>query len=75
MGLPQEVINSYLKYLEKIEYNYTYKFSKGKDSIMEALKNDKKSLIDNVDIVLISGISMPHIINIKFDELFGVIDY
>ena len=42
---------------------------------MEALKNDKKSLIDNVDIVLLSGISMPHIINIKFDELFEVIDY
>lgn len=75
MGLPQEVINSYLKYIEKINYNYTYKFSKGKDSIMEALKNDKKSLIDNVDIVLLSGISMPNIINLSFDELFEVIDY
>jgi len=75
MGLPQEVINSYLKYIEKINYNYTYKFSKGKDSIMEALKNDKKSLIDNVDIVLLSGISKPNIINLSFDELFEVIDY
>ena len=75
MGLPQEVINSYIKYLEKIEYKYTYQFSKGKDSIMEALKNDKKSLIDNVDIVLLSGISMPNIINLSFDELFEVIDY
>lgn len=75
MGLPQEVINSYLKYIEKINYNYTYKFSKGKDSIMEALKNDKKSLIDNVDIVLLSGISMPNIINLSFDALFEVIDY
>ena len=75
MGLPQEVINSYLKYIEKINYNYTYKFSKGKDSIMEALKNDKISLIDNVDIVLLSGISMPNIINLSFDELFEVIDY
>ena len=75
MGLSQEVINSYLKYIEKINYNYTYKFSKGKDSIMEALKNDKKSLIDNVDIVLLSGISMPNIINLSFDELFEVIDY
>ena len=75
MGLPQEVINSYLKYIEKINYNYTYKFSKGKDSILEALKNDKKSLIDNVDIVLLSGISMPNIINLSFDELFEVIDY
>jgi len=75
MGLPQEVINSYLKYIEKINYNYTYKFSKGKDSIMEALKNDKKSLINNVDIVLLSGISMPNIINLSFDELFEVIDY
>ena len=75
MGLPQEVINSYLKYIEKINYNYTYKFSKGKDSIMEALKNDKKSLIDNVNIVLLSGVSMPNIINLSFDELFEVIDY
>ena len=75
MGLSQEVINSYLKYIEKIDYSYTYKFSKGKDSIMEALKNDKKSLIDNVDIVLLSGISMPNIINLSFDELFEVIDY
>ena len=75
LGLPQEVINSYLKYIEKIDYSYTYKFSKGKDSIMEALKNDKKSLIDNVDIVLLSGISMPNIINLSFDELFEVIDY
>ena len=75
MGLPQEVINSYLKYIEKIDYSYTYKFSKGRDSIMEALKNDKKSLIDNVDIVLLSGISMPNIINLSFDELFEVIDY
>ena len=75
MELSQEVINSYLKYIEKIDYSYTYKFSKGKDSIMEALKNDKKSLIDNVDIVLLSGISMPNIINLSFDELFEVIDY
>jgi 3-dehydroquinate synthase len=75
MGLSQEVINSYLKYLEKIDYNYIYKFSKGKDSIMEALKNDKKSLIDNIDIVLLSGVSMPNIINLSFDELFEVIDY
>ncbi len=75
MGLPQEIIDSYLKYLEKIEYKYTYKFSKGKDSIMQALKNDKKSLIESVDIVLLSGISMPNIVNIKFDELFEVIDY
>ncbi|RPG94265.1 MAG: hypothetical protein CBE13_002970 [Candidatus Pelagibacter sp. TMED253] len=75
MGLPQEVINSYLEYLEKIDYNYTYKFSKGKNSIMEALKNDKKSLTDNVDIVLLSGISMPNIINLSFDQLFEVIDY
>ena len=75
MGLPQEVINSYLKYIEKIDYSHTYKFSKGRDSIMEALKNDKKSLIDNVDIVLLSGVSMPNIINLSFDELFEVIDY
>ena len=75
MGLPQEIIDSYLKYLEKIEYKYTYKFSKGKDSIMQALKNDKKSLIESVDIVLLSGISMPYIVNVKFDELFEVIDY
>ena len=75
MGLPQEVVTSYLQYLEKIDYNYTYKFSKGKNSIMEALKNDKKSLVDNVDIVLLSDISMPNIINLNFDELFEVIDY
>ena len=42
---------------------------------MEALKNDKKSLVDNVDIVLLSDISMPNIINLNFDELFEVIDY
>jgi hypothetical protein len=42
---------------------------------MQALKNDKKSLIESVDIVLLSGISMPNIVNIKFDELFEVIDY
>ena len=72
-GLPQEVIDLYVKYLEKLEYKKSYKFENSIDYLLGILKDDKKSKSDSVDIVLLSGISLPNLISISFDELIEVI--
>ena len=72
-GLPQEVIDLYVTYLEKLEYKKSYKFENSIDYLLGILKDDKKSKSDSVDIVLLSGISQPNLISISFDELIEVI--
>ena len=72
-GLPQEVIDLYVIYLEKLEYKKSYKFENSIDYLLGILKDDKKSKSDSVDIVLLSDISQPNLISISFDELIEVI--
>ena len=72
-GLPQEVIDLYLSYLEKLDFKKSYEFENSIEYLLEILKDDKKSKSDSVDIVLLSGISLPNLISISFDELIEVI--
>jgi 3-dehydroquinate synthase len=72
-GLPQEVVDLYISYLEKLDYKKSYEFENSIDYLLEILKDDKKSKSDSVDIVLLSDISQPNLISISFDELIEVI--
>lgn len=72
-GLPQEVIDLYISYLEKLDFQKSYEFENSNDYLLEILKDDKKSKSDSVDIVLLSDISQPNLISISFDELIEVI--
>ncbi len=72
-GLPQEVIDLYVSYLEKLEYKKSYEFENSIDYLLGILKDDKKSKSDSVDIVLLSDVSQPNLICISFDELIEVI--
>ena len=72
-GLPQEVVDLYLSYLEKLEYKTSYEFQNNIDYLLGILKDDKKSKSDAIDIVLLSDISKPKLISISFDELIEVI--
>ena len=72
-GLPQEVIDLYISYLEKLDYKKSYEFENSIDYLLEILKDDKKSKSDSVDIVLLSDISQPNLISISFDEFIEVI--
>ena len=72
-GLPQEVIDLYISYLEKLDFKKSYEFENSIDYLLEILKDDKKSKSDSVDIVLLSDVSQPNLISISFDELIEVI--
>jgi 3-dehydroquinate synthetase len=71
--LPQEVIDLYVSYLEKLDYKKSYEFVNDIDYLLGILKDDKKSKSDSIDIVLLSDISQPNLISISFDELIEVI--
>ncbi len=72
-GLPQEVIDLYISYVEKLDYKKSYEFENSIDYLLGILKDDKKSKSDSVDIVLLSDVSQPNLICISFDELIEVI--
>ena len=72
-GLPQEVIDLYISYLEKLDFKKSYEFENSIDYLLEILKDDKKSKSDSIDIVLLSDISQPNLISISFYELIEVI--
>ena len=72
-GLPQEVIDLYISYLEKLDFKKSYEFENSIDYLLEILKDDKKSKSESIDIVLLSDISQPNLISISFDELIEVI--
>ena len=72
-GLPQEIIDLYISYLEKLDFKKSYEFENSIDYLLEILKDDKKSKSDSIDIVLLSDISQPNLISISFDELIEVI--
>ena len=75
LGLPKEIIDSYLKYLNQIEYEYEYNFLSNSEKLIEMLKHDKKSNAIGVDIVLLHEIGNPKVINLTFDEVIEAVSY
>ena len=75
LGLPKEIIDSYLNYLNQIEYDYEYNFLSNSEKLIEMLKHDKKSNAIGVDIVLLHEIGNPKVINLTFDEVIEVIKH
>ena len=75
LGLPKEIIDSYLNYLNQIEYEYEYNFLSNSEKLIEMLKHDKKSNAKGVDIVLLHEIGNPKVINLTFNEVIEVIQH
>ena len=75
LGLPKEIIDSYLNYLNQIEYDYEYNFLSNSEKLIEMLKHDKKSNANGVDIVLLHEIGNPKVINLTFNEVIEVIQH
>lgn len=75
LGLPKEIIDSYLNYLNQIEYDYEYNFLSNSEKLTEMLKHDKKSNAKGVDIVLLHEIGNPKVINLTFNEVIEVIQH
>ena len=75
LGLPNEIIDSYLNYLNQIEYDYEYNFLSNSEKLTEMLKHDKKSNAKGVDIVLLHEIGNPKVINLTFNEVIEVIQH
>ena len=75
LGLPKEIIDSYLNYLNQIEYDYEYNFLSKGEKLIEMLKHDKKSSEKGVDIVLLYEIGNPKVINLTFNEVIEVIQH
>jgi len=75
LGLPKEIIDSYLNYLNRIEYDYEYNFLSNSEKLIEMLKHDKKSNAKEVDIVLLYEIGNPKVINLTFNEVIEVIQH
>ena len=75
LGLPKEIIDSYLNYLNQIEYDYEYNFLSNSEKLIEMLKHDKKSNAKGVDIVLLYEIGNPKVINLTFNEVIEVIQH
>ena len=75
LGLPNEIIDSYLNYLNQIEYDYEYNFLSNSEKLIEMLKHDKKSYAKGVDIVLLHEIGNPKVINLTLNEVIEVIQH
>ena len=75
LGLPNEIIDSYLNYLNRIEYDYEYNFLSNSEKLTEMLKHDKKSNAKGVDIVLLHEIGNSKVINLTFNEVIEVIQH
>ena len=75
LGLPNEIIDSYLNYLNQIEYDYEYNFLSNSEKLTEMLKHDKKSNAKGVDIVLLHEIGNSKVINLTFNEVIEVIQH
>ncbi len=72
-GLKDELINLYLKFLEKINFTYSYNFQKPKTELLQILKNDKKVINNNIEIVLISDIAKPKLMKLNLEKLIEVV--
>ncbi len=72
-GLSQEVVDNYNLFLEKLNFRCSYEFINSNNDLLKILEDDKKSIEDSIDIVLLSDISKPNLINLSFDEILKVV--
>ena len=75
LNLDDKVINQYIEFLDKIKFQNTYKFKSSREELIARLKNDKKSLKESVEIILLNQISDPQIVELNFSEVMEVIEY
>jgi len=72
-GLSQEVVDNYNLFLKKINFSNSYEFINNINELIKILEDDKKSTEDSIDIVLLSDISEPNLINLSFGEILEVV--
>ena len=72
-GLSQEVVDNYNLFLKKINFSNSYEFINNINDLIKILEDDKKSIEDSIDIVLLSDISEPNLINLSFGEILEVV--
>ena len=72
-GLSQEVVDNYNLFLKKINFSNSYEFINNINDLIKILEDDKKSTEDSIDIVLLSDISEPNLINLSFGEVLEVV--
>ena len=72
-GLSQEVVDNYNLFLKKINFSNSYEFINNINDLIKILADDKKSTEDSIDIVLLSDISEPNLINLSFGEILEVV--
>ena len=72
-GLSQEVVDNYNLFLKKINFSNSYEFINNINVLIKILEDDKKSTEDSIDIVLLSDISEPNLINLSFGEILEVV--
>ena len=72
-GLSQEVVDNYNLFLKKINFSNSYEFINNINDLIKILEDDKKSTEDSIDIVLLSDISEPNLINLSFGEILEVV--
>lgn len=72
-GLSQEVVDNYNLFLKKINFSNSYEFINNINDLIKILEDDKKSIEDSIDIVLLSDISKPNLINLSFGEILEVV--
>lgn len=72
-GLSQEVVDNYNLFLKKISFSNSYEFINNINDLIKILEDDKKSTEDSIDIVLLSDISEPNLINLSFGEILEVV--
>ena len=72
-GLSQEVVDNYNLFLKKINFSNSYEFLNNINDLLKILEDDKKSTEDSIDIVLLSDVSKPNLINLKFRDILEVV--
>ena len=72
-GLSQEVVDNYNLFLKKINFSNSYEFINTINDLIKILEDDKKSTEDSIDIVKLSDISEPNLINLSFGEILEVV--
>ena len=72
-GLSQEVVDNYNLFLKKINFSNSYEFINNINDLIKILEDDKKSTEDSIDIILLSDISEPNLINLSFGEILEVV--
>ena len=68
-----QALDNYNLFLKKISFSNSYEFINNINDLIKILEDDKKSTEDSIDIVLLSDISEPNLINLSFGEILEVV--